>query len=797
MERGLDAGVIPSRNGRRDPMRTGVAFVVTALLVVLGTPSPAGAQTPSQLQAQAEEVAAQLRIAEDTLRLVETQYTERPEPGIEELTARRFSDAHAQFLLSDWRSASVLFYDLVADPQFKGSPRYADALAYLSEALFQQGNLISARLYLRELLSLRTEHYRDALTRYLEIAGRLNEFAGIDDYIQQARGLSGGELPPDLAYVYGKWLFKRTDLPLHERLARARGVFEPMAGQPGPLRTQSAYFLGVALVQERRYEEAVPHFLSVVAQAGADEREAQVKELANLSLGRVLYELGRYDEAMDRYQEVDRDSPHFVDALYEIAWTQVRRGEFEKAKNATDILLLLAPESTIAPEAKILQGHLLLKLKRYDEAMEAYGEVINAYAPVRDEVDALLELHQDPVAYFDDLLARNERNLDVAQLLPAVALKWATTQKEVADAVRIVDDLEAGRRGVIEGQDLAARILAALDERALETFPELQEGYTRADAVQSQLTHAEESLVRIESALLRGLLAPGDLAELEGLREEKAGLEKRFADLPRTPAEVAARKRRLQERVDAADKEAFRLGYEVQSLYAVTTGIERWVAGTREKRKNSPAEEKAFIAQLQTELTQLAALERELEEVRKGLKDQRGLVDAAVSGEGAIRGQYDALLARERAILARAEQRVPAQGAAVLTRTAALREQMRPLRARAQKAKAQIHAQVSKRGDAIREKVLTEQRLLESYSQEVARVSGDTRQLVGTIAFASFQRVRQQFYDLVLKADVGVVDVAFTRKQDKTHEIQRLSQQKDRELRALDEEFREVLSGVD
>ena len=65
------------------------------------------------------------------------------------------------------------------------------------------------------------------------------------------------------------------------------------------------------------------------------------------------------------------------------------------------------------------------------------------------------------------------------------------------------------------------------------------------------------------------------------------------------------------------------------------------------------------------------------------------------------------------------------------------------------------------------------------------------------IAFDSFRRVRQQFYDLVLKADVGVVDVAFTRKQDKTEDIQKLSQQKDRELKALDEEFKEVLKDVD
>jgi hypothetical protein len=57
--------------------------------------------------------------------------------------------------------------------------------------------------------------------------------------------------------------------------------------------------------------------------------------------------------------------------------------------------------------------------------------------------------------------------------------------------------------------------------------------------------------------------------------------------------------------------------------------------------------------------------------------------------------------------------------------------------------------------------------------------------------------VYKNFYDLVLKADVGVVDVSFQRKQDHTTEIQTLSAKKDRELKQLDDEFREVLKDED
>jgi hypothetical protein len=108
-----------------------------------------------------------------------------------------------------------------------------------------------------------------------------------------------------------------------------------------------------------------------------------------------------------------------------------------------------------------------------------------------------------------------------------------------------------------------------------------------------------------------------------------------------------------------------------------------------------------------------------------------------------------------------------------------------------------LREQLERRGRVIRDKVRAEQRLLGQYDTEVVSVSGNARNLVGRIAYDSFRRVRQQFYDLVLKGDVGVVDVAFTRKQDKTGEIQKLSAQKDQELRALDKDFKEVLKEAD
>jgi tetratricopeptide (TPR) repeat protein len=748
-----------------------------------------------ELSARLDQVSGQLNAAEENLRFVETQYTERPEPGDEEGLLRRYSNGEIQYLLGDWSNASVLFYDLVSDPKFRSHARYPDALFYLSDSLYQQQNHVGARLYLRELLSHSdTRRYRDALVRYLEIAGRLNQFTGLDEYIERARRLSGGQMPPELEYVYAKWLFKRTDLPDAERRGRARAAFTPLAAtQGGRYQKQSAYFLGVLSVQEGDYAGAVERFRPLAADTSTEPELKRLKELASLSLGRLLYELGRYDEALDRYTEIPRDSESFVDSLYEIAWVHVKKGDPEKAKNATDILLLVAPESTIAPDARVLQGHLQLKLRHYDEATATYEDVIGTYKPVRDQVDALLKVNQDPIAYFDKLLARNERTLDVTTLLPPMALKFATTQEEVAQAVAMVKDIDTSRESADESKAIATRILQALDERGQEVFPELQEGYLRAESVDSALARTEQWLVQVEADVLRERLTPEERTALDALRRDAEPLRIRFARLPTSQQEVEARKERMQERVDELDRDAFRLGYELQSMTAIATAVRKWVDDTRSERQNTPEEEKEFLTQLGNEEQMVASLQVKLEQLRARLADERTSANTSVAGEDVIRTQYREMLLREHALLAAAESRLSGDDAVLVGRTHEARQRAEALRARVELTRQVLRAQVEQRGKLIREKVLVEQQLLQGYHQEVATVAGDARNLVGRIAYESFKKVRQQFYDLVLKADVGLVDVAFTRKQDKTTEIQKLSSQKDQELQSLEVEFKEVL----
>jgi tetratricopeptide (TPR) repeat protein len=809
--------------------------LLASALVATAAPVPQPANPPPARKLQL--ATSQLAAAEEQLKHVQKQFSDRPEIQEQEARHRRFLDAEVRYSLGEWAAAAMLLYDLVGNPAFQSDERYPDALFYLGDALYQQKSDRGARIYLRELLARPGgPRYQDALARYLEISARLDEFTGIEEYMQQALRQSSGKLEPTLEYAYARWLLRSMDKSDPEQRKRAREAFSSMASAPEhPYRAKASYHVGVLDVQEGRYEDALALF-QPLADAPVDTEEARkLAELARLSLGRVLYELGRYDEALDQYGRIPRESPSFLDALYEVAWVNAKRGAWELAYNSADMLLDMLSlleaagtpvNTTLAADANLLKAHALPKLycdkdnkvvptpkvgasallalngqstarirPCYDEATAGYEGVVSTYAPVRDQLDTLLASHQDPGVYFDNLLAR-DRALDLKQFLPPLALRYATAQEEMAKAVRTVEELEQGNTALKEARELAARVLRMLDERGTEAFPDLQEGYRRADAVDGALTRAEQVVLEVEAELVAGVLTPEEQQALEALRREREGLRDRVATLPASLEDMEARRERMQAQVETLDREAFRLAAELQNMSAMGVAMRKWLDDTRAQRRSDPEQERAFLQELQQEEAAARGHLEELQRLRTWLADERQAGGSSVSGEEMLRARYRASLAREHALIAAAESRLGAEPAVLLEQAHLARQSSERLRTETLRAKQALRARIQRRGEFVRQQVLAEQQLLERYAPQATVLSGDARSLGGSIAYQSFQRVRQQLYDLVLKADVGLVDVAFIRKQDQTKRLQSLAEEQGRELKGLDDDFKEVLENT-
>ena len=61
---------------------------------------------------------------------------------------------------------------------------------------------------------------------------------------------------------------------------------------------------------------------------------------------------------------------------------------------------------------------------------------------------------------------------------------------------------------------------------------------------------------------------------------------------------------------------------------------------------------------------------------------------------------------------------------------------------------------------------------------------------------ASFKDVKAKFYDVIIRTDVGNVDVSWSQKEDADDDVKRLNLSRQRELKQLKDEFKDILDGV-
>ncbi len=761
-----------------------------ALVVALWAPGPAAAAGPDGVEPEVAAVEARLEQVE--------KISARPDVSAPARARHQYSDGETQFLLGDWLHAAVLLYGALDDAEFRAGADAPRALLYLGDALRNQGACGAALPAYDELLRGGASALQGAaLTGALDCRVRLRRFEGVQPLLEAAQALVKDGQPAELAYLVGKASYFRADLRPVERRERALAA---LAAVGPPRHLAATYFQGALQVEAGQLEAAAERFEACVKLQGNDAGQVEIRELCAMGAARVYAAQRRFNDSLDRYLLVPYTSPRFNEALYEVAWGYVRADNHEEALRTAAMIVDLAPESQLAPEATILTGHLNLRLGRYAAAGESFNKVINNYAPVRDEIDAILTMHEDPVRYFNELIGRQGKAFDVGSVLPPLAVKWASAQKDVGGALDLVVALDGARQDLDDSLHVIDRIEALLLRGGgLDAVPAARDGWISADSVANGTARARGRLADRAAERVAPLLAPDQRGELERLRAARRALQPRLDTLARSAAEVEARARRMRARVEEAEKAAFQLGLQADAAGASVAGTEVWLNQHRAEIQADATGRGELVAELRKHRGFVAGYNESLRALRREIAAARDAVGgtAQAAGDASLRQEYQALLEQEEVLVGPAQARLAGQAAAERVADAALAERLARVDAGAERLKAGFEAVASGHATAVGGLIAAERAGLVRQEEQLASIDGEARDIIGRIAFRSFSAVRAQFYRLVLKADVGIVDVAWSRKRERVDRIQQISRQKATELEALDRDYKLVLREID
>lgn len=752
-----------------------------AMLVSLAWATSAAAQDVDELVENAQNFPQRIE-------RLETRYLDPALLRSQFKLESRFNEAKVAFMLEDYDRASLLFVSIVdnADPdEFKS---YREALYYLGESLYEGRNFLSAKNYFRSVVDLGPgEFYQDSIVRLLEIAARVEDYSSVDDLYDRFDRKE--EMSAAVHYMRGKTLYDQG------RYEEAETYFE-RAQDAADYTYRSRYFRGVCRVAREDFEGGREIFRGIVDEIDPQgDLSARIVRLSYLALGRIAYELGEVERALNAYQRIPRDSRYFDRALYELTWVLVSRKNYKAASRNADIFLYLAnPDPTLVPEMELLKADLLLRRDEYDEATQAYRTVMEDFEPVRRRMREFLAGKSDVRGFFDDLVER-EMEGEETRYLPKKVQRWIDDSESMNRVRKRVRDVSELRDDIQQTEEALDELEARLGSGSrVESFPKIAEGMTFGIETESELLALQAKLLNAEFELLRPTLSESELEEWRQLREELNTFRERYEEVPKTRAAVQQRGERLQSEFsrlrDKLDDVAFLLEGQQEQL----AGIDEYIR--EEYGGNPPKSQRDKIEKLREEVEQrIRKLKKREKQLRRKLAETRqklGLGDEVTDREQGMRETYRKMLAERRQFLTQFHDRVGADKSRQLEKLKRAWETVPEAHSRLQGYFGKMRELVAERTRDLQKTLARERRRLQQQKQRLVDLRARSKKVAGKVAYQNYRRVQKKFDEIVMRGDVGLIDVAWQKKEEQTDALNQLRADRQAALKELKESFEEV-----
>lgn len=735
------------------------------------------------------------------------------QPNKADVMARRLIDAQVDFGTGNYESAALALYDYVS--QDKKGRDHDTALYYLAESLFQKGDKVAARTYFTELVrevGSKSKFYQQSLERLLELSLMLQDTADVADWLLALDQVPADKRQPSVPYVRGKYAFSM------EQYDEALKFFGEVPAD-SDYGFQAQYYLGTTQTAKKDLGAATKTFVALikreVSSGSRADDEKRVVELGQLALGRLYYERDQPTKAIDSYLLIDRKSDLFADALYEVAWVYVKAKQFDKALRALELLALADPTSSKLPTVRILEGNLRIRkaqglkedmvlgvdqgkgnpVEEYLKADHVFTQTKSTYKQPHDELGVIIDSGRDPREFMVQITGRVSKTFETGSTMPEIAAAWIRDEEEVKQVLAIETDLGDIQDNIGEAERTIDRLEAALSTtNRVNIFPSLAEKRTRATEILEDIFEIRTQLAAKELEIARKHASGAELTALDRLHAAREKVAKQLAELPDADVSYGERVDRARGEFDALDQQASEIQIVIDNTEATMVALQKYVnevepAPTPEDKVKIEEELALLTTEVETMRTELIDLRREATLGR----DAAGTGDEVAVRARELRAQLrDAFDAEHQAII-KVMSRESGGDKTTVDKITKATKIVTSIDTRLDKMNSTIDEIVEAALVDVRGTIDTEKAELASYRREFLLYEAESRELGGTVLGAAFRDVKTKFYDVLVRSDVGVVDVSWSQKEDSDEDLRRIELDRTRDLKQLERDFADLL----
>ncbi|HEY3354986.1 MAG TPA: tetratricopeptide repeat protein [Polyangia bacterium] len=741
---------------------------------------PAAADDIDDLAARAVTLESKIRELDEGLR-------PPAGPGAD-YAERRALDGEVLYRLKQYEEAAIVLLDVVE--KYAQSPAYPAALFFLADSLYQKHDFLSAKRYFAKVVARgqSDRNFQLALQRLVELSLRTGDLAAVEEHLRTLEQLPPSQLLPSVPYVRGKFEFFRG------RHEEAQRIFDTIPAT-SEYYFQAQYFIATGLVMRKQYDMAMSRFMQILRLKPRKEHagDQQILELSYLALGRLYFELGKIDRAIDQYQNIGRQSDVFPEALYETGWSFIKTGDHRKALRSLDLLMLARPDASNGAEVRLLMANLHLRVGESGDALQIFDKTRVTFEPVQQKLDQLMAKRPDAQAFFRSLMRGQAEKFEIQVALPEQVQKWVRAHGLVEHATRVAGDINALRESLTEAEQLVTRVERAIMSPArVNIFPEMARARERALEVENQVTDIRGRLAARQRELTQGAWSETERQQADRLHDRRQTLTKAVANIPRSSDGYEQRANKARKVYEGLEQRAKELWIQIESLSAQLVAIERYFADTRGKQKIPAA---IFESQINEMRQIIEDLRKEHDRVRNDIISARenvGVDDALALEEAKLRDELKQVVAQERELAGRVLARLQGPARAKVEQLQSVLARLETVEGRLQAFNGRIDQAVEQRLQDAKTVLAEEKIKVAGYRQQITAYEKEADDLGGGASLQALKDVRQRAYKLVVESDVGVTDVAWARKDEKSQSVSRLQREQERERRLLEEEFQQV-----
>ncbi|MCB0349878.1 MAG: tetratricopeptide repeat protein [Bdellovibrionales bacterium] len=167
---------------------------------------------------------------------------------------------------------------------------------------------------------------------------------------------------------------------------------------------KALYMKGLSYAQSGNPDKAVLTFDMLIDQMKDAPITDSSKVAGQLGKARALYQKKSWDDSIQAYRDVPRDSSMWHDTIFESSWAMLRSGRFRSAISNFQSLHSPYYEESYIPESLLLRSIVYLYICKYDEMDKVLNLFNKIYKPVYKNVTEYLKSSKNSVQYFNDVI---------------------------------------------------------------------------------------------------------------------------------------------------------------------------------------------------------------------------------------------------------------------------------------------------------------------------------------------------------------------------------------------------------